>query len=103
MNLVVADVAQSLQVLLYVLAALHMMLDVMQLQMSWIGRIPFIVRPATQPAFIPVAPEYASTNIVGNTAVMFRALPVGLQHVDPDAQIRAAGGLRRNRPTKLRA
>jgi len=94
---------KGLQVLLYVLATLGMVLDVMQLQVPGIRWVPFIVRPISLLALVPVTPQHFPAYIVGNMPVMFRTLPIGLQHVHFDSQVGTARRLCRYRPTELRA
>lgn len=98
MALVMANCAERNEVLLDVFASGDMMFDVVQFQMPRVGRIPFITRPSTLLALVPISTQYLPPSIVGNPPIMFRALPVGLQHVDSDAQIRPSRVSGSNRP-----
>src|SRR3990172_8080039 len=71
--------------------------------MSRVRWIPSIMRPAALMAPVPITPQHFPTHIVGNMSIMFGALPISLQHIAPDAEIRPPGRLRRHGPTELRA
>jgi hypothetical protein len=73
-----AHSTESFQILVDILSAFGVRFHVVQLKVSGIGRVPFVVRPVTVAAHVYIAPQHLATDIIRNMPVMFRALPIRL-------------------------
>jgi hypothetical protein len=78
MHLVMTNVTERFQILLYVSAALGMVLDVVQFEMPRVGGIPFLVGPTAPFTLVSVPTKYLPPHIVGDVPVMFRTLTIAL-------------------------
>lgn len=81
MYYIVTNSTQRQQIPLVILPALGVMLYVMNLKMTSIRRIPFVMRPTALRAFIPVPAHHCAAHIVWNGSVMLRVLPIGLKDI----------------------
>lgn len=99
----VADGAQCRKIVFDVGSIFGVRLDVVKFQMPWVGRIPFLIRPAAVPAAVTVSTKYRAADRVRNPTVMLGALSARLQNVNPYGRVGAPARLRRDGPTELSA
>ena len=69
--------------------------------MPWVRWVPLTVVPIAPYASVSVPTHNFSSYVIWNAAIVFRALPIGFQAVNPDSQIRSPRRFRCDRPPQL--
>lgn len=80
-----------------------MVFDMMQFKMPRIRSVPLIMRPTAIPAHVLISFENLAFDRIRYPSVVFRALPVRLEEINPHFQIGSSGILSHDRPTVFRS
>ena len=88
MLIIMADIAQRRQIGFGVFSAFDVSFDMVQFEVSGVGRVPLFVSPAALSATVMVTNQNGTSNGVGNFAVVSRALPILLKHIHADGKVR---------------